>query len=451
MSEQLTVDVCVVGAGYAGLLAARDVARADKDVCVLEARDRVGGRIWTVERAGRRIDVGGAWIAPMHDQVRGLAREFGIELHKTHAAGDTVYVSGTDVSRFRGVVPRLSPIALGSLALGMARLDMMAKKVPIDAPWETRRAHQWDAQSAGAWIDRNAAPGAGRELLAAGVRGLMTCDPSEVSLLHFLYLVKSAGSLNTLLAIEGGYQDSLVVGGAGSMAEAVAAELGARVRLGSPVREIAQSDGGVRVVSDGVEVLASRVIVAIPPALVANIAITPSLPLARAQLIERMPAGSITKFVVLYEDAFWRVDGLAGTAITLGGPIEMTIDAAEPSGSPGVITAFAFGPHSTALAELSADARRKIVLDTLTTNFGARAATPVDFVEQERASEQWSRGCFMAHMAPGVMTQFGRIIREPCGRIHWAGTETATKSHGAIDGAIRSGHRAASEALAALA
>jgi monoamine oxidase len=174
------------------------------------------------------------------------------------------------------------------------------------------------------------------------------------------------------------------------------------------------------------------------------------LPLARAQLIERMPAGSITKFVVVYDDAFWRADGLAGTSITLGGPIEMTIDAAEPSGSPGVMTAFAFGPHSTALAELSADARRKIVLDTLTTNFGARAATPVDFVEQEWASEVWSRGCFMAHLGPGVLTQFGRIIREPCGRIHWAGTETATKSHGAIDGAIRSGRRAAAEALAVL-
>jgi monoamine oxidase len=450
VSEVLAADVCVIGAGYAGLLAARAVARAGKDVCVLEARDRVGGRIWTVERAGHRIDVGGAWVAPMQDQVLALAREYGIATHKTNAVGDTIYTSDGEPARFRGTVPRLNPIALGSLALGMARLDMMAKKVPIDAPWEARRAHQWDAQSAGAWIDRHAAPGAGRELLAAGVRGLMTCDPSEVSLLHFLYLVKSAGNLNTLLAIEGGYQDSLVVGGAASMASAVAEELGAQVRLGAPVREIVQTGGGVRVVGDAVEVSASRVIVAIPPALVANIAITPALPIARAQLIQRMPAGSITKFVVIYDDAFWRADGLAGTSITLGGPIEMTIDAAEPSGTPGVMTAFAFGPHSTALAELSADARRKIVLDTLTTNFGSRASTPVEFVEQEWASEQWSRGCFLAHMAPGVLTQFGRIIREPCGRIHWAGTETATKSHGAIDGAIRSGKRAAAEALAAL-
>src|SRR6478752_5981083 len=161
MSEHISTDVCVVGAGYAGLLAARTIVRAEKDVCVLEARDRVGGRIWSVERAGHRIDIGGAWLGPMQDQVHTLAREYGIETHKTNAVGDAVYTSGDETHRFRGAVPKMHPIALGSLALGMGRLDMMAKKVPVDAPWGAKRAHQWDAQSAGAWIDHHAAPGAG--------------------------------------------------------------------------------------------------------------------------------------------------------------------------------------------------------------------------------------------------------------------------------------------------
>jgi monoamine oxidase len=131
----------------------------------------------------------------------------------------------------------------------------------------------------------------------------------------------------------------------------------------------------------------------------------------------------------------------------MGSPIEMTLDASEPSGTPGVMTAFAFGPHGRELSALAPDVRKKIVLDALTTRFGARAAAPADFAEQDWAAEEWSQGCYMAHMPPGVMTQYGRVLRQPCGRIHWAGTETATKSHGAIDGAILSGIRAADEVL----
>jgi monoamine oxidase len=199
-----------------------------------------------------------------------------------------------------------------------------------------------------------------------------------------------------------------------------------------------------------VTVRAERVVVATPPALTLNIDFSPVLPADRAQLNARLLGGSVIKFVVQYPDAFWRADGLSGQTIGMRSPIEMTLDASEPSGTPGVMTAFAFGPPGRELGALSPDVRKKIVLDALTTRLGARAATPVDFAEQDWAADEWSRGCYMAHMPPGVMTQYGRLLREPCGRIHWAGTETATKSHGTIDGAIRSGIRAGDEVLSKL-
>jgi monoamine oxidase len=444
----VSVDAAVVGAGYAGLAAARHLSRAGKDVCVLEARDRVGGRIWTVERDGYHVDLGGAWLGPKQDAVHALARELGVGTHRTHDRGDSVLSAGGSISRYRGDIPKLNPIALGALGLGMARLDAMAKKLPIDAPWEAKRARAWDSRSAGDWISRNAPAGVGRELLHAVVRGLMTCDPSEVSLLHFLYLVRSANGLQPLLAIEGGYQEALVDGGAGIMARLVADELGERVTLRAPVRAIEQSRSAVRVVADSVEIEARRVIVATPPALAAQIAFTPELPVDRVQLLERMPGGSITKFVAIYEDAFWRSDGCSGTSVGIRHPIEMTLDAGPVADRPGVMAAFAFGPYGRQVGRMAAADRRRLVLDALTARFGPRAAQPVGFHEQDWAAEEWTHGCFMAHLPPGVLTQYGRALREPCGLVHWAGTETSTVSHGAIDGAIRSGIRAADEILA---
>jgi monoamine oxidase len=227
----------------------------------------------------------------------------------------------------------------------------------------------------------------------------------------------------------------------------MAADLGPSVRLSTPVRAIHEDATSVVVESDAVVVRAAHAIVAVPPALAHRIDFSPALPLDRAQVLLRMPAGCVLKTVVIYDRAFWRDDGLRGETVALGSPIESTLDASGPSGTPGELCALAFGPNARRLMDLDASTRRARVLDDLAIRFGPKAKDPKGYVEVDWAQEEWSAGCYMAHLPPGVLTQYGHVLRQPAGRVHWAGTETATVSHGAIDGAIRSGVRAAAEIL----
>ena len=443
-------DVCVIGAGYAGLTAARQLAQAGSSVVVLEARNRVGGRVWTRPAPdGTPLDVGGTWLGPGQDAAYALAAEVGITTYPTWAKGDTVLVGAAGVKRYRGDVPNINPISVASLGLAMTRLDKMAKQVPLEDPWNARRAQKWDSQSIGNWLDAkyNVATKEARALLGAVIRGLWTSDPSEVSLLHALYLIRSADGLNRLLAVEGGYQQDRISGGAQTIANRVAADLGDSVILDTPAREINQDATGVTVWGDGIELRCRRVVVAIPPSLSGHLIYEPQLPSQRSLLVERMPSGSIIKISVVYDTPFWRADGLCGQSVAADTPIETTLDASPESGRPGVIAAFSFGPLARALAALDATERRRVVMTALVQRFGNKAVDAIHYEEQDWSEERWSGGCYLAHMPPGTLTQFGRALRAPVGRIHWACTEAATVSHGTIDGAIRSGARAAAEIL----
>jgi monoamine oxidase len=450
MIERRDADVCVIGAGYAGLTAARRLAQGGASVVVVEARDRVGGRVWTrFMEDGAALDLGGTWLGPGQDAAYGLAKELAVTTYPTYNEGDAVFVDRQGaVIRFRGTVPKLHPLALISLGQGMFRLDAMARSLSLEEPWASRHARSWDTRTIGAWIDAQVPGGTAKQLLRAAVRGLLTADPSEISLLHLLYLVRSAGGLNSLLSVEGGYQQDRISGGAQAIADGMARDLGDAVRLASPVRSIEQDGDGVTVRADGVAVRARFAIMTAPPALATRIRYEPALPRDHAQLLERMPAGAIIKIMTVYDEAFWRRDGMSGLSMAMDSPIEMSLDASPEGDQPGVLASFAFGPYARLLTRMPEDARRALVLRALSARFGERAAAPTLYEEHDWEAEEWTRGCSLAHLGTGVLTQYGRVLRQPTGRIHWAGTETATVSHGAIDGAIRSGERAASEVLA---
>jgi len=284
------------------------------------------------------------------------------------------------------------------------------------------------------------------------VRGLFAApDAADVSFLHLLWLVKAHHSIEALFSIEGGAQENLVEGGLGGLASKVASHLGEVVRLGSPVRSISQPGDRVVVSSDGVSVSCRRAVVSAPPALALDIVFDPPLPDDRRRLYTSAVAGVESKTLIVYDEPFWRGDALSGQSAGAGSPSEVTIDSSPADASRGVIASFAFGQVAQQIAVLSPTERRKAVLDTLAARFGPKASSPVAFVETPWWQEEWSRGCSMAHFPVGIITGYGRLLREPYGRVHWAGTETATVSHGAVDGAIRSGERAAEEVATSIA
>jgi monoamine oxidase len=324
----------------------------------------------------------------------------------------------------------------------------MAKQLPLDAPWTAKRAQEWDSRSVASWLEHSGIRTTiARDLFETAVRGCMTGDLDEVSFLHLLVLARGHGSINTLFSIENGSQENLVNGGAGSIARRVAEKLGGALRLNTPVTSIVQRNDRVVVSAGDLEVSARHVAVTVPPALVLDIEFDPVLSDDRVTLYRNAVGGPETKTLVVYDEPFWRADGFSGQSSEPNSASEVTIDASPASGSPGVIASFTFAHVARRVDALDEAERRKMVLDLLTTRFGPRAAKPADFIETAWWKQEWTRGCSMAHLPPGILTRYGQLYREPFGRVHWAGTETATTSHGAIDGAVHSGERAAAEIL----
>jgi monoamine oxidase len=449
----MDADVAIVGAGLAGLTAARDVEAQGASAIVLEARDRVGGRLLNEDIGGGQVvEVGGQWIGPGQERVAALARELGIETFPTWSDGDNLIDVGGKLTRYSGRIPKIAPHVIADLGQAQVKLERLARRVPVEAPWTAPNARALDSQTVWSWMRRNVYTRSGRALMEMVVEGVWAAEPADVSLLHLLFYINSAGGLDPLVDTEGGAQQDRFVGGSQLLAIRLAERLGDDVvRLGVPVRRIEHGPAGVTVRCDGGDFSARRAIVAIPPTLAGRIAYDPPLPGRRDQLTQRMPQGTVVKTMAIYETPFWRDDGLNGQATSDVGPAKVVFDNTPPSGAPGVLLGFLEGDHARRLGSLPAAERRSEVLAGHVRLFGPRAASPERFVERAWADEEWTRGCYGCYMPPGGWTSYGDALRAPIGPLHWAGAETGTRWSGYMDGAVQSGERAAREVLAAVA
>ena len=443
------VDAVVVGAGLSGLTAARELRRRGASVRVLEARERVGGKMYTASIEGCPVDLGAHWIGPTQRRLAALASELGVATEPQYLEGEHLLTLGGRRSTFTGSAPLISPLGMAETALAVARVEVRRRLIDLDAPWRSRGASALDSRTLAAWT-RGLRSQTARATFQIVTRTVFGAEPSELSLLHFLWYTHAAGGYRALTEFEGGAQDSRFAGGSQQLCERLAVELGDAVTLGSPVDSIAQRGDVAVVRTPQQQVTGRRVIAAIAPPLAARIDFDPPQPAEREALTQRVAMGAYMKAVAVYDDAWWRRRGLSGLAFADRGPVQMVVDDSPPGGRPGVLVGFVTGAPARELGTLAGGARRQAVLDALGRAVAPEAARPSAYRDLNWLEERWSRGAPVGLMGPGTLTGAGRALRTPTGRVHWAATETATEWPGYMDGAIQAGERAAEEVARAI-
>jgi monoamine oxidase len=465
-SGQICTDVAIVGAGLAGLTAARRISQAGKKVVVLEARNRVGGRTLNHDLGGGRYaELGGMFIGPTQDRIQALANEVGVGQYLTYNNGNNVFFAPGPPPRKEnypsntplfGTAPP-DPIVSADIVAAVAQLDNMANSVPVGAPWTAPNAADLDRQTLDAWLRSHTSGSPDfMALVSAATNAIFGCEPAEISLLYTLFYIASSGNPQNPGTFErnfdttNGAQQNRFIGGAQQVSLKVAQQLGSKVILNAPVRKIDQSGANVVVSTDSVTVHAQRVIVAIPPTLAGRISYSPTLPALRDQFTQRAPQGSLMKFEAIYSSPFWRGAGFSGQVVSEQGPVKVTFDTSPQDGSIGIMMGFIGGTDARTWTQRSADDLRNAVLQQYANWFGSEALNPTSVVTFSWMDEEWNRGCPVMVLPPNVLSQYGPFLRAPVGNIHWAGTETSDYWAGYMDGAVRSGERAASEVLPGL-
>ena len=437
-----TADVVVVGAGFAGLTAARELMRLGHDVLVLEGRDRVGGRSHTGHVAGIPVDMGGTFVGPTQDAVRELADELGIPTIPTYHEGANLIRWRGAVRSYSGTIPRLSLGGLIDIGRVRWQFERIARTVPLSEPWTAGRAARLDGQSLGEWLRSVRASATSRDLLAIMARVTWGCEPDDVSMLHAARYVRAAGGLDRLLDVENGAQQDRFLAGTQQIADKSAAELGDRVVLEAAVRRIDYHDSGVSVTCDKGRADAAvrrRRDPAGPPG---AIEFTPPLPAEYDRLAEHWPQGRLSKAYAAYATPFWRGDGSLRRSAVRPGPGVHHLRRQPAADGPGVLLGFV---DARTFDALPADQRRQRALECFAALFGDEALKPLDYVDHRWGAEEFAPGGPTAAVPPGSWTRYGPWLRRPVGPIHWAGTETADEWTGFLDGAVRSGQRAAAE------
>ena len=457
MARQYSCDVVVVGAGLAGLRAATRLRGAGVDVHVLEARDRVGGKAWTITTHHTTVDIGGQWIGPTQDRVLGLARELGLELFESsidypldRSGAFTVVLDGVP-HRAHGLAADdlahlpIRPDTLRQWRAAIDELTRLAATVPPEAPWLTPWARKWDSMTLEHWMDQQMTDPLARALFVCTTLNELAASPVDISVLSMMHQL-------AMCPVSEPSEKWRLVGGAQQMCVRLAEQLGDAVHLNDPVISIDWLPDDVIVYTDlDGEYRAKRVIVALPPNLAGRLDYYPVLPVARESLTSRFPVGHVVKAQAVYDRPFWREAGLNGYAL-IPQPeyVSLIEDNSTPQAPTGVLVGFSFTDDAAELADMAPDARRQQVLREFAAVFGPQALHPLDYIEGIWSLEQWSLGAWQCMPTPGAWTSYGTAWRAAVGPIHWAAADYADRWYGYFDGALRSGEDTADAVIASL-
>ena len=441
----------IVGAGATGLTAAHRLRAAGLSVLVLEARDRVGGRLWTDQIDGQMFEIGGQWVSPDQTALIETLAELGLETYPRYRDGDSVYL-GADgrLRRFTGDIFPASDETQAEIERLIGLLDDLVAQTDPAAPWAQPRAAEFDRISFAAWLAEQSGDAEARDNVALFIAGAMLTKPAHAfSLLQALLMAASAGSFSNLVDADF-ILDRRVVGGLQQVPLLLADQLDADdLRLGQPVRAIHWTDTDVTVATDDLTARARHVLVAVPPNLYSRIDYEPPLPRVRQQLQQHQSLGLVIKVHASYDTPFWRDAGLSGTAFS---PYQLVHEAYDNSNfgeSRGTLVGFVSDEKADAVFQLSADERKAAILASLAAYYGPQALEPVVYYESDWAAEEWTQGAYAASFDLGGLTRYGAAQLEPVGPIRFGSSDLAALGYQHVDGAIRVGRRLADEVLTA--
>jgi putrescine oxidase len=459
--ERIETDVVVIGAGAAGLTAATKLKAAGKRVVVLEARDRVGGRLWTGDFDGHMLEIGGQWVSPDQDALIETLDELGLETYERYREGKNIYIAESGERRlFEGDIFPVPAKTEGEIVGLIEKLDALVAEIDPEQPWAHPRAKELDEVSFAEWLGTQTDDEEAKLNIGMFIAGAMLTKPAHAfSALQALLMAASAGSFSNLVDADF-ILDKRVVGGLQQVPLRLAERLGDDVvKLEQPVRTIRWSglaeDGslldpsaGVTVVTDSLEVSAERVVLALAPVLYSRISYEPPLPRRQHQLHQHLSMGFVIKVHAVYETPFWREQGLSGTAFS---PYELAHEAYDNTnhGDPhGTLVGFVSDEEADGVFTLSAEERKERILESLSHYYGEQAKNPVVYYESDWGSEEWTRGAYAASFDMGGLARYGADLREPVGPISFACSDMAGKGYQHVDGAIRMGRLVASQILA---
>lgn len=443
-----TYDTVVVGAGVTGLTCAWHLTEAGQDVLVLEARDRVGGRLRTEDHNGSDFEIGGQWVSPDQEALIALLDELGLETYSRHREGDSVYVGADGVARrFAGEDVPVDEQTAKEIDRIIGVIDDLAAAMDPDRPWEHPQAALLDTVTFAQWLDAQTDDQEARDNIALYLGPAMLTKPTHsFSALTAVLMSASAGSFTHLVDADF-ILDKRVVGGLASVPAALAARLGERVRLSADVTHVAWDEAGAVVTVDREEVRAAHVVLALPPTHVRRIRITPDLPAEHRHAREHQSFGLVIKVQAEYDTPFWRSAGLSGTGF---GPYQLVHEVYDNTlhgKATGTLVGFVSDVNADELGRLPADERKARILASFAAYVGDEALAPRTYVESDWQHQELTGGAYATSFDVGSLTRYGHALHEPVGPIRFGSSDIAGLGFQHVDGAVRIGTRLAAQLL----